>query len=157
MAVDWLQKVLSRHDPLGAWPATASSKRDYGLEVRLVLQRLRGIEGLSRVRTLVAEALGQLHPGLYGAVDQPGEVKVRLGRVAREVRQAPPYRSDVNAAGAAHADPSLAVVTAPSALMTDEQGLIAWLRYGEDVLRAEQGPPGESWPVAAAFHAELRR
>jgi hypothetical protein len=35
MAVDWLQKVLAHHDPLGAWPPTASSNRDYGLEARL--------------------------------------------------------------------------------------------------------------------------
>jgi hypothetical protein len=155
MAVDWLQKVLSRHDPLGAWPPTASSKRDYALEARLVLQRLRGIQGLSHVRTLVAEALDQVHPGLYGAVEQHGELKGRLGRVAQEIRQAPAYRSGVNAVGAAHADPSLAVVTARPASTTDEPGLLAWLRYEEDVLRAEQGPPSESCPVAAAFHAEL--
>jgi hypothetical protein len=30
------------------------------------------------------------------------------------------------------------------------------LRYEEDVLRARQGPPTESWSVAAAFHAELQ-
>jgi len=89
MAVDWLQKVLAHHDPLGAWPPTASSNRDYGLEARLVLQRLRGIQGLSHVRTLLAEALDQLHPGLSGAVEQQGELRVRLGRVAQEIRQAP--------------------------------------------------------------------
>jgi hypothetical protein len=155
MAVDWLQKVLSRHDPLGAWPPTASSKRDYALEARLVLQRLRSIQGLGHVRTLVAEALDQVHPGLCGAVEQQGELKARLGRVAQEIRQAPAYRSGVNAIGAAHADPGLAVVTARPASMTDEPGLLAWLRYVEDVLRAEQGPTSQSWPVAAAFHAEL--
>ena len=47
------------------------------------------------------------------------------------------------------------MVTAPPASLTDEPGLLAWLRYEEDVLRAEQGPPTESWPFAAAFHAEL--
>jgi hypothetical protein len=155
MAVDWLQKVLAHHDPLGAWPPTASSNRDYGLEARLVFQRLRGIHGLSHVRTLLAEALDQLHPGLSGALEQQGELRVRLGRVAQEIRQAPAYRSGINSVGAAHADPSLAVVTAPPASMTDEPGLLAWLSYEEDVLRAEQGPPTDGWPVAAAFHAEL--
>ncbi len=155
MAVDWLQQVLARHDPLGAWPPTASSNRDYGLAARLVFQRLRGIQGLSHVRTLLAEALDQLHPGLSDAVQHQGELSVRLGRVAQEIRQAPAYRSGINAIGVAHADPSLAVVTTPPASMTDEAGLLAWLRYEEDVLRAEHRPPTGSGPVAAAFHAEL--
>jgi len=94
MAVNWLQKVLAHHDPLGAWPPTASSNRDYGLEARLVLHRLRGIQGLSHVRTLLAEALDQLHPGLSGALEQQGELRVRLGRVAQDIRQAKAYRSD---------------------------------------------------------------
>jgi hypothetical protein len=75
--------------------------------------------------------------------------------VYNTARQAPPYWSGINAVGAAHADSSLAVVTTPPASMTDEPGLLAWLRYEEDVLRAEQRPPTESWPVAAAFHTEL--
>src|SRR5260370_33198522 len=113
MAVAWLQQVLAHHDPLGAWPRTASSKRDYGLEARLVLQRLRGIQGLSHVRTLLAEALDQLHPGLSGAVEQQGELRVRLGRVAQEIRQAPAYRAGIDAVAAAHADPGLGVCPSP--------------------------------------------
>src|SRR5207245_8621284 len=37
-------------------------------------------QGLSHVRTLLADALDQLHPGLSGAVEQQGEFRVRLGR-----------------------------------------------------------------------------
>src|SRR5260370_24106897 len=105
MAVDWLQKVLAHHDPLGAWPPTASSNRDYGLEARLVLQRLRGIQGLSHVRTLLAEALDQLHPGLSGAVEQQGELRVRLPRGPQKSRQGPHQRSGIYPLRAPHADP----------------------------------------------------
>jgi hypothetical protein len=146
--IDWLRDVLERHDPLGAWPPTATLERDYRRVAELAAQDLTRIQGLGHIRVVVSDALDRLHPGLYRAAREDRELARRLGQVAREIWEARPRHSG----GVTPADRAPPATAPP---LDDEAQLIAWLRDVEGGLQAEQNAPRERRPVAAAFHSRL--
>ena len=89
VTADWLQQVRERHDPLAAWSGVGRpGASDYRWEAQLAAADLREVLGLGHARTVVADALGRVHPGVYQAFAAAGvgdELNARLGRVAREI------------------------------------------------------------------------
>jgi hypothetical protein len=155
-----LQEILIRHDPLAAWPPAAWSAHDYRRAAQLAAEGLREILGLGHVRTVVADALDQIYPGLYQAVDQGDrELGQRLGRVAREIWDGHARHLGRNPRG--ENQRAALVTTVPTAppvadLVADNDILTAWLRDIEERLYAERNVPGRELRSAAlALRATL--
>jgi hypothetical protein len=157
VSVEWLTEVLGWHDPLSAWPPTAASAHDYQPEAELVVHSLRHLQGMGHARMLVADALDQLHPGLYRAIQDNVELSQRLGRIAAEI-----WDFGGRARGP---DWSVAEGSAPQAvptqpplereLVSDEDGFTAWLRGIEAGLEAEHAGQSDLRPAREALGAAL--
>jgi hypothetical protein len=163
MTAGQLQEILVRHDPLAAWPPAARAPRDYHREAQLAAQGLRAMLGLGHVRTVVADALDQIHPGLYQAFYQGDQgdrgLGQRLGRVAKDIwddhgrHRGHRPRSENQRTAPLTAGPAPPPV---AKLVADHDLLTAWLRDVEDRLYTERDAPGrEPQSAAAALRGTL--
>ena len=142
ISVPWLQEVLALHDPLAAWSSQSrSADADYRQEAELAAHALRHLEGLGHARTLVADVLDSLHPGLYQALaaGDPA-LERRLNLVAREiwdmhgvVPKVGPAAPQSPEGGGSGVDVPAPPVPA-SELIANSEELTAWLRAVEDIL-----------------------
>jgi hypothetical protein len=149
-----LQEILVRHDPLAAWPPATRSARDYRQPAQLAAEGLREILGLGHVRMVVADALDQIHPGLYQALDQGDrELGQRLGRVAKDIWDDHAHHVGRTRRGENQRAAPVAAAPAPppvANLVADSDILTTWLRDIEEQLYAERNAPGRELRAAAS-------
>jgi hypothetical protein len=116
--------------------------------------------GLGHVRTVVADALDQIHPGLYQAFAQGDQdLGQRLARVAKDIWDDHARHRGRRPRGENQRAAPLAAAPAPppvAKLVADHDLLTAWLRDVEDRLYTERDAPGrEPQSAAAALRGTL--
>jgi hypothetical protein len=164
MTADWLRGVLVQHDPLAVWPPTAGSAHDYEREAELALQGAHELQGLRHAQTLVADALDQVHPGIYRDAGQNAELAARIGRIAHDIWDwhGQHLRQQARGATTRRTDqPAASTVTELHALTRDlvlhEDRLVAWLRNAEAALGDEAAIPWRERTGVMAFNAAVPR
>ena len=152
-----LREVLERHDPLATWPPGEGHPRDYRGASELAVTRLRRVLGVGHIWTVVADAIDAGHRGFYrAAVADDGEMRLRLGKIAREVWDSHNWSSPRERTALPLPQGPLPPAPGPQTLITDGAVLARWLALVEDWLEAESDQPDrDARQMAPAFRAAL--